>query len=289
VVKSEFALIPNPPPEGVTLVEGLASPFVRAATGKHWKAVTTKNFDDLSRAVSVATAAAPVLDACLGVKTKPQPGHTLCLFSTQAELDDALRATGIDGRAHAIRAGGASSAAHRRVLVYGTETPARLGRAARHATALVLERELGIAGDTGWAREGTSLYVASLLVDWPPRYAFADENDLIRDAPGAEFLRDLYRRDSDWFSIARGLVTTGGAPTLAELLRKDAARMKPADFVLAFALAAYLIEGHADRVPDLFAAGAAERLTTRDGIARAVRLEPDELEERLRAWLLEQE
>jgi hypothetical protein len=283
-VKDILGGIPDAPP-------GTAAPgdfdfrliFTVVVANKQWRVVVTKDHGDACRSARLATAATPLVEACFGVPVSPQPRQSLYLLATAAEVERALRADPrfTDGRV--VQFGGAAAPAANRVLVWGTDTPARLQRVARQAVALVVEREFGLTPSTGWAWEGIGLYLAGLLTgDYPARCVREEE------LTHSKFRLSRLMSYMDWYGLTMELVHEGRAPALRELLRRSATSLDPDEVLLSYAFAAYLIEGHAAQAAKLLK-GSPEQLASAGKVAAALGYDAPELEERFRTWLLELE
>ena len=167
--------------------------------------------------------------------------------------------------------------------IWDKEEVYRLDSSTRQAVQLHFRRAFGITEKRGWVVEGMGLYLSGLLCGtrlmWfvqPSRYA------------GGEPSRweAQLQKDFDWLVPARQLFASKELPSLKHVLRRDVNSLTEADMLVAFALAAYLLESRPDEVAPLLRKVA----DSKDGaqaVFDALGMNQVELTERLRRWLSE--
>jgi hypothetical protein len=274
-----------------TLETRLGAPWVVAVETATWRVVATTSREEACAAARIATAAAPLFETCFSVVERPPADQIYFMMVDELDWQSAL--VHHPGCSPAFRKFASSLTSvnlpeSEHCLVHAKESEMRLEFAARWAVASLLRRHFGITAARGWAYEGVGLYLTELLTGShltymvrPSRYA-PDEGRL-----KAELWAKIRHPRSDWFEIAGQLVREHKNPDLAFLLSKDVNTMDAGDLVYAYVMAAYLLEGQADRAPKLLRAIGQGEVPFHDAIPDTLDLDLPGLERRVQVWLTE--
>lgn len=125
----------------------------------------------------------------------------------------------------------------------------RLDGAARQTLGTFMMDVFGIDGRHGWAWEGIGLYLTHELIGTRLTWFFHPEG-YAPAAPSGLWTR-LQSEGVDWLEEAASLIDRGATSPLVYLLGRGVNGMNEVDALHAYALGAFLLEGHARRVPRL--------------------------------------
>ncbi len=125
----------------------------------------------------------------------------------------------------------------------------RLDGAARQTLGTFMMDVFGIDGRHGWAWEGIGLYLTHELLG--TRLTWFFHPDGYAPATPSGLWTRLQSADVDWLHEAAGLIDGGVTSPLVYLLGRGVNGMNEVDALHAYALGAYLLEGHARRLPRL--------------------------------------
>ncbi|MEM7516796.1 MAG: hypothetical protein AAF368_07715 [Planctomycetota bacterium] len=161
----------------------------------------------------------------------------------------------------------------------------RLEGAPRHGYALYLGDVFGIDTKQGWAFEGIGLYLTRLLTG--TRSSWYVEQEKGTRAGGKSSIDSMPEKEVNWMAEAHKLLTTGRPPDLGELMEKPINALGVKELVLSYALSAYFLEGHHEKLPQLLSAVGTRKVKPVPALSEVLGMDPVELRERLTRWLKE--
>lgn len=165
-------------------------------------------------------------------------------------------------------------------LIFDADEKHRRDCAVRNALWHVLKLNYGIAQEHAWAFEGLGLYLTRELVG--TRYTWSLLANPATDKQKAALLVP----DSNWMNEALKILTAANAPDLGVVLNKTVGELGLPDMLVDYAFAAYLVEGHPDKVAELLrrtGAGAKIDATSREVLGLTV----PALQDHLVQWMKE--
>ncbi len=241
----------------------------------------------LERTARTAQALGPLFEAMLGFPPRYAPDFTIYVLASPREGHAFVQAWPGEAQGHRWLHPALLSAwidREPRVAVWDTDARARLDMAARQAFGMLLTDALGIDLRTGWAWEGLGLYATHALLGTHLSW-FLEERDY-RGEQQEGALRPTFRGGGDWLRLAHMRLRGRGGLRLPFLLPRETAELGTEDLPVAFALAAYLVEGRPRELPELLA-----RLALEDGpipaFEETLGMPLPALERRLTRWLEE--
>ncbi|MBM3992209.1 MAG: hypothetical protein FJ298_14540 [Planctomycetes bacterium] len=165
---------------------------------------------------------------------------------------------------------------------WDADAPKRLDGAVRHMLGLLTLYNYGFDHQkSAWAWEGFGLYLTRELVG--THYTWYSTGPTSGDAESKELLGKLMMGDANWMNEAFQRSKRGKGTKIAALCSRPIDTFGVDDVLTAYALAAYLLEGRADRVgPLLTAIGAGP---SDKALAETLELTPAELDARLVRWM----
>ena len=154
---------------------------------------------------------------------------------------------------------------------------------ARQVCAYLMATRWGISTEQGWVFEGFGLYLVYQLLG--TRLTQFVQEDRYRDG-SEEFNERIYGAGAKWLPEARAVMEGPEPPKLPFVLGADVNRMTQRDMLVAYALAAYLLEARPDQVdPILTAIGRGENPV--ETLEKRLQLDLPGIERRVRRWLAE--
>jgi hypothetical protein len=204
-------------------------------------------------------------------------GHGLALLQRWPRLSEETR------RGLAAAVGGWLDSPNR-LAEWSPNPDRRLDGAARQTLGTLLMDAFGIDGRCGWAWEGVGLYLIHDLVGTRLTWFFDTSGYRPQTATG--LWTRLQDPTVDWFAEARSLLEGENPPRLTYLLGRDINAMREEDVLFAYVLAAYLLEGHPRRTPEILrriGAGEHPVAVFEEELGHSLPV----VEERLRRWLAE--
>jgi hypothetical protein len=155
----------------------------------------------------------------------------------------------------------------------------------RHTLGVLFLLDLDVGLDVAWAWEGIGLYVTRALVG--TRLTWYGSGQSTGAAETKELLGRLLKADVNWMNEAYQMLAAGQAPPLRQLLARGIDAVGVRDVLLAYAFAAYLIEGQAGEVRAILLPVGKERVASASAVEAALGRSPEELDGRLARWLNE--
>jgi len=167
---------------------------------------------------------------------------------------------------------------------WDADAPKRLDGAVRHMLGLLTLFNYGFDHQKcAWAWEGFGLYLTRELVG--THYTWYSTGPTSGDAESKELLGKLMMGDANWMNEAFQRSKRGKGTKIEALCSRPIDTFGVDDVLTAYALAAYLLEGRAERVGALFTAlgtGPSDK-----ALAETLALTPAELDARLVRWMAE--
>ena len=167
---------------------------------------------------------------------------------------------------------------------WDADAPKRLDGAVRHMLGLLTLFNYGFDHQKcAWAWEGFGLYLTRELVG--THYTWYSTGPTSGDAESKELLGKLMMGDANWMNEAFQRSKRGKGTKMEALCSRPIDTFGVDDVLTAYALAAYLLEGRAERVGALFTAlgtGPSDK-----ALAETLALTPVELDARLVRWMAE--
>lgn len=287
--RDALAAVPEPVRAEIGQDAQLGVAWTDAVETETWRVVATTGSEEASRAAVIATATVPLFEACFGIAVGPRPGQVYYVMAEKADFQRALErhpSCKPEFRKFAWDVGSAWLPRTSVLLAHNKLAATRLELAARQPVAALLLRGFGITAKHGWAYEGIGLYLAELLTGThttytvrPSEYARDDRREK------AELFARIRAPDADWFEVARHLVKDRKCPDLIELMAKDVNAMDAADLVFSYVVAAYLLEAHPGKAPDLLRAIGEKKVPFHDAVPQVLGFDVPTLQDRVEKWL----
>ncbi|MCK6459802.1 MAG: hypothetical protein L6Q95_07890, partial [Planctomycetes bacterium] len=281
--------VPEPDRVEVGQDAQLGVAWTDAVETETWRVVATTGLEEARKAAVIATATAPLFEACFGVAVAPRPGQVCYVMAERKDFHAVLeRHPGCkpEFRKFAWEVASAWLPRTSVLLAVHAQAATRLEYAARQPTAALMLRAFGITAKHGWAYEGIGLYLTELLTGTHTTYTI-HPSDYARDdrREKAELFARIQAADADWFEVARHLVRDRKCPDLVEMMSKDVNLMDAADLVFSYVLAAYLLEAQADKAPALLRAIGEKKVPFHEAVPQALGIDVRTLQQRVESWL----
>ena len=262
--------------------------------GVHWRSTlktpgvrvlgTTprKEVDETAR---VTEAVAGLFQRVFGHGQPHRRGYTIFLVQGGDEREALLaNMPGLPDATKGLlrQAGGGWLGSGNRLGEWDVNPARRLDGAARQTLGTLLMDAYGIDGRHGWAWEGIGLYRVYHMAGTRLTYFFGRSG--YSSNRKTTLWPTMQAPETRWLAAARGLLQRDNAPGLEFLLGRDVDTMRDEDILVAYAVAAYLLEGRPDDAPVILrriGAGEHPVLVFEDVTGESL---PD-LELRLRRWL----
>jgi len=205
------------------------------------------------------------------------PGEAKALVDAWPELEPEMRerirgltGAGIPGTPHVAR--------------WDADPVHRLDGTVRHLVGSLLFDGFQIGLDKGWLWDGIGLYLTRELCG--SRLTWYVGGVAEQDETARRFAEGLVDPKTNWIQEAYLLLEREKATPMCDLLRKDVSAMGLDDMVVAYAMAAWLLEGRWNDAPELLRrVGAGEE--PEQALLEALGADCEELRERLVRWLAE--
>ncbi len=291
IVREALAAVPE-------LVEVQPTELERAL-GVHWSAaVGTPRVrvlgsvprDELERVARTAHATFEVYAAVFDDPVRQLEDYTIYVLSGESERDAFIRGWpgwGPDRLAEIRAWAGAGVPEDIHVARWDASPARRLDGAMRHTLGLCMKLDTGAGLDVAWAWEGFGMYLSRAMVGTRLTWYGSGLSAATTGSRSKQLLGRLLNADVNWMNEAYSMLKADAAPKLATLLERDINAMGVRDVLLAYAFAAYLLEGCPDAVPGLLAAAGEDRARSSEAVTAALGRELHETQDRLQRWLSE--
>jgi len=97
-------------------------------------------------------------------------------------------------------------------------------------------------GMPGWIEQGLGIYLVWQMAGTKLSLQIKERDSSATGRP--DYIENLRDEDANWITLARRMMGGARKPSLAISLGKDAMAMEPDDLLLAYAVSAWLVEGH---------------------------------------------
>ncbi len=224
--------------------------------------------------------------ALLGKELEFRAGNTLYLMSGSEERDrflDGYRGFTPREREERRRFSGTGLLDYGGYADWSEEDARRLDGAVRHSIAALLADHYRLSIECGWAWEGLGLFLTRQLtgtrLTWYATTGF-DDPELF------ELRGKLAGAEVNWINEAWKLLSEGRATPFEEFLGRSIDRMNAADTLIAYAFAAYLLEGFPEELPRVLER-LGEGVASTEAISEVLGRPLSEIRSRFERWLTE--
>jgi len=224
--------------------------------GTWWRALGTVDIDEVKNAVNVLDASHPFFDWTFGIKTSVPRN---CGFYLLTGKDEAAKVLGshpdISARKRdfylGLRAGWVPG---KNVFFHWSDSATvRLDGSTRMALGILILRNFHINTDRGWVWEGLGLYLDYHLTGGHRTIFVTPEmKTTTKRRTPFDIETRMKKPGVDWVQLALDLVDAKSEPEVRSMARRKVNDMSPEDLVYGYALVAYLVEGHPDKVTRFF-------------------------------------
>jgi len=269
---------------GITPAEQkLGVPWTAALRNPIARAVTSFDAEEATNALQVAWAAGELVKAELGVEPNWPERLAIHILAPGAQVEALARSwpETTEDRALLVRVN-SSWLDWENLGVWNPSAPARLDSVTRQLVGRLLRR-FGVTPDQGWIWEGFGVYLSHSLIGTRLVF-FTQPSEYVER--GQTLRQLLEQKDADWYGLARRVLSSPKPPGLVFLLGKDVNRLTDEDLLVAHALAAYVLEAHAEKAAELL-----RRIGAQEPPAKVLEevlgIPIAELAPRLSSWLAE--
>ncbi|MDA1264079.1 MAG: hypothetical protein O2816_03250 [Planctomycetota bacterium] len=135
------------------------------------------------------------------------------------------------------------------VLLVGTSSRAgRLDMVSSQVIHHLLRDSFGISGEQGWAYEGFSIYLSHKLCGTRLSYSVQPSEYVEQDKSTGQRMR---ANGASWLRMGHEILSGEKPPNLVFVFGKDINQLTDVDLMIGYGLAAYLLEAHADKAPEI--------------------------------------
>ncbi len=209
------------------------------------RVLANTNVDEADAVAKMSHASWSFLPGLVGGKSRTPKGFTIYLI--EGETD---RSTFIDtypgysdaDREMNRRLESAWIPNTRGIACWSGNVKTRIDHACKQTTLFFLNANFGITTKRGWLVEGIGLYVNQMVLGTRLCRHVTKSEYVDQTEPRYDF--DLQDADADWMTIAGDYLDDVKPTRLAGTLGRNTSEMSPEDVVLAYALVAYICEGH---------------------------------------------
>ncbi|MCZ6572902.1 MAG: hypothetical protein O7C98_07000 [Planctomycetota bacterium] len=286
--------IPEPRATGLYPDEAnIGVPWTGAAHTTSWRVVSTTSKRERHASARVAAATVDLFEDVFETVVKPRRGQVLFVVTDHDQFTRVLlrHPTGSAEQARKEAKRGSTwmpQTSH--VVVWSSKAYERVEFAARQPLGSLMQRNFGITTKHGWAWEGFGLYLSELLTGTHTTHFVRSTRYAEKEKSQDDALwREIRDPDSNWFWVCRGLAKSNGLAELHYLLQKDVNAMTGEDLIYSYVFAAYLLEAHPEKTPDILRAIGKEEVPFHDAIPKALGMDLNALQERVNAWVIERQ
>jgi hypothetical protein len=258
---------------------GFEQGLVWEAAGKNARARAFSRIgkEDVRVALEMAYAAQSLINDGCGIDVQLPEGLTFYLVEDNAQLVEVAVAHP-ESPAEGLETVGSFWLDWRSMVTWGEGTALRADAVARQTVSWLLRHKFKLSPKQGWAWEGLGLYLSFRVSGTRLRF-FVRESDYTGGPDRATDLRDP---NSNWLRLAKGVLEEQ-PPKMDFLLGKDVNGLTERDLLVAYALGAYLVEGHREKLPRILTRIVNEPATK--VLEEELGKDPEALTKELRKWL----
>jgi hypothetical protein len=251
------------------------------------RVLSTGKRPEAEHVAHVARAAGELVRAVLSSDVRLREGATVYLLVNPGEANafvDALPELEPEMRERLRGLTGAGIPGTPHVARWDADEAHRLDGAVRHLVGSLVFDGFQIGLENGWLWDGIGMYLTRELCG--SRLTWYAGGVAARDETSRRFVEGLVDPKTNWIQEAYQLLARERATPMCDLLRKDVSAMGLDDMVIAYAMAAWLLEGRWSDAPELLRRiGAGEE--PEQALLEVLGVDCEELRERLVRWLSE--
>jgi hypothetical protein len=297
--RAELKAIVREALEAVPALENIALNPVEKAMGLSFTAAVgtprvrvlgTVSRDELERAARVAHATFEVYAKVFDDPVRQLEDYTIYLVSGDVDRDAFIRGWpgwGPDRLAEVRVWAGAGVPEDIHLARWDRSAEQRLDGAMRHTLGLCMKLDTDVGLDAAWAWEGFGMYLSRLVVGTRLTWYGSGQSTATAESQSKELLGRLLNSDVNWMNEAYQMLRAGGAPRLGTLLGRRIDSMGVRDVLMAYAFAAYLLEGCGDAAPAILASVGEGEQSSADAVRAVLERDLGETRDRLQRWLSE--
>jgi hypothetical protein len=252
LVQRALADAPAPAPsEPLAREAAFGLPWQGVVASSEVRALSTGSVEEAERLARALPAARRFFEGALGLRARLPQGTTLLALANEGEKArflDAHPSVDAEYRAFLEPLEGSSIRDSSDFVNWAPDPLWRLDSLVRLGIMWLFVDSCGLSTRVGWAFEGFGLYLTRELVGtrltWfvqPSEYGQGRDDSALRAR--------LMDTRTNWMGEAFTLLSGTSRPKLALMLGKDVNRLDTRDLLVSYALAAYLVEAEAERLP----------------------------------------
>jgi len=206
------------------------------------RVLTTSERSEASTIARYCHAAPKLFNQLLDTAARLPPGYTVFVLPTADDKKRFLdRHPDINSTnrkfLEQVAGGWVKGSTH--LAAWSSDQPGRVDYCVRQTLALLFINDFGITMRQGWAWEGFGLYLTDLIC--ATKLTYYVRPDSYGNA-GRELRRKLMNPSTNWFSEGLALLKSDKRPGLGAVLTSDASGMSDRDMLIAYVIAAWMIE-----------------------------------------------
>ena len=284
---------PDPTPaEAEEFETQLGVEFSGVAETEHYRVLASSGKGEAEEVARRLEALTTWMHPLLG--TRHSQGQVrLYLMSIKAgeEFTDSFPGIAATDRLRYKGINGAWMASSERLGVWNGSRESRLDQAMRLIVSYALLDTYGRTEDgtwvkggmPGWIEQGLGIYLVWQMAGTKLSLQLKDRDSSASGRP--DYISNLRDEDANWISLARRMMNGKRKPSFAISLGKDAMAMESDDLLLAYAVSAWLVEGHEQEVVHRILARCGQREATVKVLEEELGMPVPRLEAALTAWL----
>ncbi len=243
--------------------------------------------EDAKQIARTCTSAKAILTKLFGEGFELPPQMTFYVIDPSEKEGLLATFTGVDETDLAnIRKLEGSGIPRRQDVALWTGNKARtLDMAVRQTLSFLFNRGIGLTPSCGWVWEGFGIYLTREITG--TRLTWFIQNDMGPTAAALGALRTKLRaNDANWMAEGLTILSAADAPQLADVMKSSLAKLTVREAVVAYVLAAYLVEARPDVIKEFTKRSSDGELP--EAITNSLlSMSPQDLQKRLVRWLNE--
>jgi hypothetical protein len=260
-------------------------PWKSGVTTGFVRVLTTGSEEDAKTLARTCTAAGTLVQALFGKECQFPTKYTFYLVDPAQKVALLAKLEGYDDedRARIGKLEGTGLWRRQDVALWTGDKARTLDMSLRHTLSKLLNRGVGLTPTCGWVWEGFGLYLTREITGTRLTWFVAADS---ATAKAASLQARLLAQDANWMNEALTLLSGPDAPSIADVMKRDLAKLEVRDVITAYALAAYLLEARPEQVTDLV-----RRSCNGEDpeaiVQKVLSMSTDQLSQRLARWLSE--